>query len=69
MIEQNNPKVYQGTLARNPTGRTATPQEIASAAVFLAQPGFLVHIRLKPHRRRGDLEPGEFLSGEPACRP
>jgi 3-oxoacyl-[acyl-carrier protein] reductase len=38
MIEQNNPKLYQGTLARNPTGRMATPQEIANAAVFLASP-------------------------------
>jgi 3-oxoacyl-[acyl-carrier protein] reductase len=38
MIEQNMPKRYQDTLARNPTGRMATPQEIASAAVFLASP-------------------------------
>jgi 3-oxoacyl-[acyl-carrier protein] reductase len=32
------PKRYQDTLARNPTGRMATPQEIANAAVFLASP-------------------------------
>ncbi|HEY4986561.1 MAG TPA: SDR family oxidoreductase [Bradyrhizobium sp.] len=36
MIEQNSPKRYHDTLARNPTGRMATPQEIANAAVFLA---------------------------------
>jgi 3-oxoacyl-[acyl-carrier protein] reductase len=38
MIEQNSPKRYHDTLARNPTGRMATPQEIANAAVFLASP-------------------------------
>jgi 3-oxoacyl-[acyl-carrier protein] reductase len=38
MVEQNTPKRYQDTLARNPTGRMATPQEIANAAVFLASP-------------------------------
>jgi 3-oxoacyl-[acyl-carrier protein] reductase len=38
MVEQNAPKRYQDTLARNPTGRMATPQEIANAAVFLASP-------------------------------
>ena len=37
-IEQNMPKRYHDTLARNPTGRMATPQEIANAAVFLASP-------------------------------
>jgi 3-oxoacyl-[acyl-carrier protein] reductase len=36
MVEQNMPKRYQDALARNPTGRMATPQEIANAAVFLA---------------------------------
>jgi 3-oxoacyl-[acyl-carrier protein] reductase len=36
MVEQNMPKRYQEALARNPTGRMATPQEIANAAVFLA---------------------------------
>lgn len=36
--EQNMPKVYQDALARNPTGRMATPQEIANSAVFLASP-------------------------------
>jgi 3-oxoacyl-[acyl-carrier protein] reductase len=38
MVEQNMPKRYEDALARNPTGRMATPQEIASAAVFLASP-------------------------------
>jgi 3-oxoacyl-[acyl-carrier protein] reductase len=38
MVEQNAPKRYQDMLARNPTGRMATPQEIANAAVFLASP-------------------------------
>ena len=38
MVEQNTPKRYEDTLARNPTGRMATPQEIANAAVFLASP-------------------------------
>ena len=38
MVEQNMPKRYHDTLARNPTGRMATPQEIANAAVFLASP-------------------------------
>jgi 3-oxoacyl-[acyl-carrier protein] reductase len=38
MVEQNMPKRFHDTLARNPTGRMATPQEIANAAVFLASP-------------------------------
>ena len=38
MAELNMPKRYQDALARNPTGRMATPQEIASTAVFLASP-------------------------------
>jgi 3-oxoacyl-[acyl-carrier protein] reductase len=38
MVEQNMPKRYKEALARNPTGRMATPQEIANAAVFLASP-------------------------------
>jgi 3-oxoacyl-[acyl-carrier protein] reductase len=38
MIEQNMPKRYEEALARNPTGRMATPQDIANAAVFLASP-------------------------------
>ncbi|UFW52372.1 MULTISPECIES: SDR family NAD(P)-dependent oxidoreductase [Bradyrhizobium] len=37
-IEQNMPDRYNDAMKRNPTGRMATPQEIASAAVFLASP-------------------------------
>ena len=36
--EQNTPEIFKGALARNPTGRMATPQDIANAAVFLASP-------------------------------
>ena len=36
--EQNAPELFKQMLARNPTGRMATPQEIANAAVFLASP-------------------------------
>jgi 3-oxoacyl-[acyl-carrier protein] reductase len=38
MVERDMPKRYQDALARNPTGRMATPQEIANSAVFLASP-------------------------------
>ncbi|RZN07440.1 3-ketoacyl-ACP reductase [Bradyrhizobium genosp. SA-3] len=38
MIEQNMPERYKDAMSRNPTGRMATPQQIASAAVFLASP-------------------------------
>ncbi|MGL9622863.1 SDR family oxidoreductase [Bradyrhizobium sp. U531] len=38
MIEQNMPDRYNDAMKRNPTGRMATPQDIASAAVFLASP-------------------------------
>lgn len=37
-IEDNNPALYAEALALNPTGRMATPQEIANAVVFLASP-------------------------------
>jgi NAD(P)-dependent dehydrogenase (short-subunit alcohol dehydrogenase family) len=37
-IEQNNPELFAEALALNPTGRMATPREIARAAVFLASP-------------------------------
>jgi 3-oxoacyl-[acyl-carrier protein] reductase len=37
-IEKNMPAVFKGAMERNPTGRMATPQDIANAAVFLASP-------------------------------
>lgn len=37
-VEQNMPDFFKASMARNPTGRAATPQEIANAAVFLASP-------------------------------
>ncbi len=38
MVETNMPDFFKKQLARNPTGRCATAQEIANAAVFLASP-------------------------------
>jgi len=38
MVETNAPDYFRQAMARNPTGRAATPQEIANAAVFLASP-------------------------------
>jgi 3-oxoacyl-[acyl-carrier protein] reductase len=38
MVEQNSPDFFNQAIARNPTGRAATPQEIANATVFLASP-------------------------------
>ena len=42
------PDVFEAVLKRNPTGRMATPEEIASAVVFLASPrsGFTTGISL-----------------------
>lgn len=38
MIEEHMPERFKGAMKRNPTGRMATPQEIANATVFLASP-------------------------------
>ena len=38
MVKKNAPDFFAQANARNPTGRCATPQEIANAAVFLASP-------------------------------
>lgn len=37
-VEQNMPDFFKQAISRNPTGRCATPQEIADAAIFLASP-------------------------------
>ena len=37
-IEGGNPELFKQALAMNPTGRMATPQEIANAVAFLASP-------------------------------
>jgi 3-oxoacyl-[acyl-carrier protein] reductase len=37
-IEHNNPKLFADSLALNPTGRMARPEEIANAVVFIASP-------------------------------
>lgn len=38
MVETNSPDFFKQAMARNPTGRAATPEEVANAAVFLASP-------------------------------
>lgn len=35
-IEENNPELFATALGLNPTGRMATPQEVANAVVFLS---------------------------------
>ena len=37
-VKQNAPEFFEQANSRNPTGRCATPQEVANAAVFLASP-------------------------------
>lgn len=43
-----NPQFFEAMLKRNPTGRMATPEEVAAAAVFLASPrsGFTTGVNL-----------------------
>ena len=38
IVRQRDPEGFKGMLARNPTGRMGTPQEVANAVVFLASP-------------------------------
>jgi len=38
MVKKNAPDFFAQANSRNPTGRCATPQEVANAAVFLASP-------------------------------
>lgn len=38
MIEEHMPDMFKQAMSRNPTGRMATPQDIANATVFLASP-------------------------------
>jgi 3-oxoacyl-[acyl-carrier protein] reductase len=35
-VEERNPEMFASMLARNPTGRMGTPEEVANAVVFLA---------------------------------
>jgi 3-oxoacyl-[acyl-carrier protein] reductase len=37
-VEQHAPDYFQAMIKRNPTGRMASPEEIAAASVFLASP-------------------------------
>ena len=37
-VRRNNPDMFGQMLARNPTGRMGTPEEVANAVVFLASP-------------------------------
>jgi NAD(P)-dependent dehydrogenase (short-subunit alcohol dehydrogenase family) len=38
IARQRNPEFFQSMIARNPTGRMGTPEEVANAVVFLASP-------------------------------
>jgi len=37
-VKENMPGLFETMIKRNPTGRMATPEEIAAATVFLASP-------------------------------
>jgi 3-oxoacyl-[acyl-carrier protein] reductase len=47
-VKQNMPGFFETMIKRNPTGRMATPEEIAAATVFLASPrsGFTTGINM-----------------------
>jgi 3-oxoacyl-[acyl-carrier protein] reductase len=38
VLEENNPELFKTMVGRNPMGRMGTPEEVASAVVFLASP-------------------------------
>jgi len=38
IVEERNPEMFAAMLAKNPTGRMGTPEEVANAVVFLASP-------------------------------
>jgi 3-oxoacyl-[acyl-carrier protein] reductase len=37
-VEQSMPEIYQQALGRNPMGRMGTPEEVASAVLYLSSP-------------------------------
>src|ERR1700716_4044074 len=44
-VKANMPGFFEQMIKRNPTGRMATPEEVAAATVFLASPAFALHRR------------------------